>query len=220
MERLVCEHSSILTKGSAFWICPMTNINVLRNACSCRPSDALWAQWPERATTEQKALYKQTTNGQKSSINFMFYSRALFFARSSDFYQLTTFDAQQGVVRIFLTREKCLGRLAELTATFVWAKTFWFDRGSKFSINVAWCRHWQASRLHASFQPWILPRNAPPPPLTLMKRTFGKEKDSRTDGVQTSELANVWHSIENENFVFAGHTFLFLIGNGPETPPC
>ena len=45
--------------------------------------------------------------------------RALFFARSSGFYQLTTFDAQQGVVRIFLTREKCLWRLAELTATFV-----------------------------------------------------------------------------------------------------
>ena len=42
-----------------------------------------------------------------------------FFARSSGFYQLTTFDARQGVVRIFLTREKCLGRLAELTATFV-----------------------------------------------------------------------------------------------------
>ena len=66
----------------------------------------------------------------------------------------------------------------------------------------------------------MLPRNALPPPL-LMKRTFGREKDSRTAGVQTSELAKCLAlDRENENFSFAGHTFLFLIGNGLEKIPC
>ena len=74
---------------------------------------------PNGQRQSKKPFTNRPPTDKKSSINFMFYSRALFFARSSDFYQLTTFDAQQGVVRIFLTREKCLGRLAELTATFV-----------------------------------------------------------------------------------------------------
>ena len=65
----------------------------------------------------------------------------------------------------------------------------------------------------------MLPRNALPPPL-LMKRTFGREKPD-TAGVQTSELTKCLAlDRENENFSLAGHTFLFLIGNGLEKIPC
>ena len=64
----------------------------------------------------------------------------------------------------------------------------------------------------------MLPRNALPP--LLMKRTFGREKPD-TAGVQTSELTKCLAlDRENENFSFAGHTFLFLIGNGLEKIPC
>ena len=74
----------------------------------------------------------------------------------------------------------------------------------------------------------MLPRNALPPPLTrMMKRTFGREKDSRTAGVQTCELTKclaldreILEKKEKNCFSFAGHTFLFLIGNGLEKIPC
>ena len=66
----------------------------------------------------------------------------------------------------------------------------------------------------------MLPRNALPP--LLMKRTFGREKKPDTAGVQTSELTKclALDDRENENFSFAGHTFLFLIGSGLEKIPC
>ena len=54
-----------------------------------------------------------------------------------------------------------------------------------------------------SFQPWMLPRNAPPPLTRMMKRTFGREKDSRTAGrVQTSEF---WRNVYEK----MGHCFSF-----------